>query len=182
MSEEIKNSSGNEIVFKAKGLSVDINVPAGTLHAVTNIDFHVNRGETLCVVGESGCGKSIAMLAAMGLLPHTATLKADVLNLEGIDLLTIGENGYSKLRGNRMDPSKSVHIGCQVYDDKVSIVIQDEGEGFDVTDVPDPTEDDNLEKPGGRGIMLMRSFMSTVEYNDSGNRLLMEKARDGAES
>lgn len=82
--------------------------------------------------------------------------------------------------GNRMDPEKSVRIGCQVFEDKVSIVIEDEGEGFDVNDVPDPTDDDNLEKPGGRGIMLMRSFMNTVSFNDKGNRLLMEKMRDGA--
>ena len=80
--------------------------------------------------------------------------------------------------GNRMDPDKSVRIGCQVCDKQVRIEIEDQGSGFDVSDVPDPTEDENLEKPGGRGIMLMRSFMSTVEYNASGNRLVMTKLRD----
>ena len=77
--------------------------------------------------------------------------------------------------GNRMDPNKSVRIECEARDDRVRIIIEDEGEGFNVTRVPDPTEEENLEKPGGRGIMLMRSFMTPIEYNDRGNRLVMEK-------
>ena len=59
----------------------------------------------------------------------------------------------------------------------VRIVIEDEGPGFDPTDVPDPTDDDNLDKPSGRGLMLMRAFMTVIEYNEKGNRVLLEKAR-----
>ncbi len=80
--------------------------------------------------------------------------------------------------GNRMDPNKTVRIECQVLEDKVRITIEDEGEGFNASEVPDPTMDENLEKPGGRGIMLMRSFMTLIEYNERGNRLVMEKIRD----
>jgi len=79
--------------------------------------------------------------------------------------------------GNGMDPSKQVRVDCTFDEDRVTIVIEDEGPGFDVVSVPDPTSEENLDKPGGRGIMLMRSFMSRVEYNDSGNRLLLEKIR-----
>jgi len=79
--------------------------------------------------------------------------------------------------GNRMDPNKQVKIDCQIGAGGVRIVIEDEGEGFHVEDVPDPTEDENLGKPGGRGIMLMRSFMSSIEYNESGNRLILTKDR-----
>ena len=79
--------------------------------------------------------------------------------------------------GNGMDPSKQVRGDCTLDEDRVTIVIEDEGPGFDVGSVPDPTSEENLDKPGGRGIMLMRSFMSRVEYNDSGNRLLLEKIR-----
>ena len=81
--------------------------------------------------------------------------------------------------GNRMDPDKSVQIDWTLSESGVRVVIEDEGEGFDVSDVPDPTDDENLDKPGGRGIMLMRSFMSVVEYNESGNRLTLEKLKDG---
>lgn len=77
--------------------------------------------------------------------------------------------------GNRMDPTKQVFIACQFANNEVSITIEDQGEGFQIEEVPDPTDDDNLDKPGGRGIMLIRSFMTTVEYNDRGNRLSLVK-------
>lgn len=80
--------------------------------------------------------------------------------------------------GNRMDPDKVVRIRWEVDEAHIKVVIEDQGEGFDVSDVPDPTDDENLDKPGGRGIMLMRSFMSEVSYNDSGNRLTLVKRRD----
>lgn len=77
--------------------------------------------------------------------------------------------------GNRMDATKKVYIACKFAADEVSVVIEDQGEGFNVVEVPDPTDDDNLDKPGGRGIMLIRSFMTSVAYNDKGNRLSMTK-------
>lgn len=77
--------------------------------------------------------------------------------------------------GNRMDPDKKVYIACELSADEVTVVIEDQGEGFKLAEVPDPTEDDNLEKPGGRGIMLIRSFMNGFGYNDKGNRVTMSK-------
>jgi len=77
--------------------------------------------------------------------------------------------------GNQMDPNKNVRVWWRLDAEHVRVVISDEGVGFDVTDVPDPTDDENLDKPGGRGIMLMRAFMSVVEYNDRGNQLTLEK-------
>jgi len=84
--------------------------------------------------------------------------------------------------GNGMDPAKQVHVDCSFADDRVTIVIEDEGTGFDVAAVPDPTTDENLDKPGGRGIMLMRSFMNRIEYNDAGNRLVLEKVREAGDA
>lgn len=82
--------------------------------------------------------------------------------------------------GNRMDSSKQVFISCRFETNEISVVIEDQGDGFDLTQVPDPTEEDNLEKPGGRGIMLIRSFMTSVEYNDRGNRLTLTKRLEAA--
>ena len=83
--------------------------------------------------------------------------------------------------GNRMDPTKSVRIRCRLCEEKVRVVIEDEGGGFSPELVPDPTTDENLEKPGGRGIMLMRAFLTLVEYNEVGNRVTLEKTRhDGS--
>ncbi len=82
--------------------------------------------------------------------------------------------------GNRMDPSKSVRVSCEADASHAVVIIEDEGTGFAPTDVPDPTAEENLEKPGGRGIMLMKAFMTRVEYNKKGNRVLLEKVRDGS--
>ena len=77
--------------------------------------------------------------------------------------------------GNRMEPDKQVFIACELTAEEITVVIEDQGEGFKPEDVPDPTDDENLENPGGRGIMLIRSFMNAVAYNDRGNRLTMIK-------
>lgn len=79
--------------------------------------------------------------------------------------------------GNRMDPNKTVRIACRICQRRVRIEIEDQGEGFQPEDVPDPTADENLERPCGRGIMLMRAFMTSIEYNDAGNRVVLEKHR-----
>lgn len=79
--------------------------------------------------------------------------------------------------GNRMSPEKSVEIKCWISDERVRIEIQDEGEGFDRQDVPDPTLVENLERPCGRGIMLMGAFMNLIEYNDQGNKVTLEKIK-----
>jgi serine/threonine-protein kinase RsbW len=84
--------------------------------------------------------------------------------------------------GNRMDPEKNVRIQWEVNSTFVKVSIEDQGEGFKVEDVPDPTDDENLDKPGGRGIMLMRSFMTDVSYDGRGNILLMEKQCDAEDS
>jgi peptide/nickel transport system ATP-binding protein len=83
-------------------LSVDIPVPAGMLHPVQSIGFSVDQGETLCIVGESGCGKSLTALAIMGLLPKAAVRTAARLTLDGEDILNTGERRMRDLRGNRM--------------------------------------------------------------------------------
>lgn len=79
--------------------------------------------------------------------------------------------------GNRSDKNKRVHVECKLSPSRLWVQIQDEGPGFDPEEVPDPTSPDRLEVPSGRGIMLMRAFMSRVEYNDVGNCVVMEKER-----
>ena len=83
--------------------------------------------------------------------------------------------------GNRLDPAKNVRVQWCVDDVRVVIEIEDEGEGFDPGDVPDPTADENLERPCGRGIHLMRAFMTSIEYLDRGNRVVLIKSRTVAE-
>lgn len=77
--------------------------------------------------------------------------------------------------GNRFDRSKSVELLFEVDTERIVIVITDQGEGFDPLSVPDPTADENLEKPTGRGIMLMHAYMDEVCFNRKGNQVRMVK-------
>lgn len=80
--------------------------------------------------------------------------------------------------GNCGDPNKQVVVEYCIDDTGVMITITDEGCGFNPKQVPDPTRDENLHRPNGRGIMLMKAYMSEVRYNDRGNRLTLVKRRD----
>jgi peptide/nickel transport system ATP-binding protein len=92
----------NTPLLDVKNLRVDLPTERGLLHAVRGIDFHVNRGEMLCLVGESGCGKSMTSLALMGLLPRKAQRTADHIRFDGVDMQTLPEKGMTALRGARM--------------------------------------------------------------------------------
>lgn len=79
--------------------------------------------------------------------------------------------------GNKRDPKKFVHIHFCLSDHEVRLEISDEGDGFILEDLRDPTDDENLERPRGRGVMLIRELMSEVHYNDRGNSIMMVKHR-----
>jgi len=77
--------------------------------------------------------------------------------------------------GNQMDRSKSVRICYRLQPDRFEVSVTDEGSGFDPSDVPDPTAVENLERPCGRGLMLMRYYMTDVRYSPQGNSVTMHK-------
>jgi serine/threonine-protein kinase RsbW len=79
--------------------------------------------------------------------------------------------------GNQEDPTKKVTVTTCVTADLISIEVQDQGNGFNPMEVPDPTADENLERPCGRGLMFMRRFMTAVEYNSIGNFVAMTLLR-----
>lgn len=79
--------------------------------------------------------------------------------------------------GNKYNPAKKVHVRVGISSNLFRSEITDEGEGFDPAKLPDPTDPDYLDKPNGRGVMLMRNFMTRVIYNDCGNAVFMEKVR-----
>lgn len=77
--------------------------------------------------------------------------------------------------GNKSDPTKNVHITAEMDDDEVTFVITDEGDGFDLEKLPDPTDSQYLMRPCGRGVMLIYHLMDDVEYNERGNQVKMKK-------
>ncbi|MGE3992102.1 dipeptide ABC transporter ATP-binding protein [Pseudorhodoplanes sp.] len=89
-------------LLEVENLSVDISVPSGTLHAVRDVSLSVGSGETLCLVGESGCGKSLTSLAIMGLLPSSAVRTASRLSFDGTDIRAASPGTLRDMRGRDM--------------------------------------------------------------------------------
>ena len=77
--------------------------------------------------------------------------------------------------GNKEDPAKRVAVECKLSPRRFWVEITDEGTGLEPAAVPDCRCADRLEVPGGRGLTLMKAYMTRVEYNDRGNRITMEK-------
>lgn len=77
--------------------------------------------------------------------------------------------------GNKLDSTKKVKIGLTLDDDKAIVSVTDEGEGFDLNSVVNPTLDENLEATSGRGIALMKAYMDSIDYNETGNQVTMTK-------
>ena len=92
----------SERILEVENLAVSIPVSAGLLRPVQGISLHVDRGETLCIVGESGCGKSLTSLAIMDLLPKKAKRTASHIRLAGEELGDASERAMADIRGNRM--------------------------------------------------------------------------------
>lgn len=82
--------------------------------------------------------------------------------------------------GNCCDESKQVYVECKASPERFWLRVTDEGNGFKPDTVPDCTADENLECPGGRGLALMRAYMTFIEYNPRGNCVTMEKTRTPA--
>ena len=80
--------------------------------------------------------------------------------------------------GNKMDPSKKVKVEYSIDADKIEISITDQGSGFRPDAVDDPRFGENLFKPGGRGLLLMNSYMDMVKFNQQGNRVSMVRYKE----
>ena len=80
-------------------------------------------------------------------------------------------NGFR--HGNRNDPNKVVFFRARIDDKAASFEIEDQGPGFDPKAIPDPTDQFNIEMPSGRGVMLIKAYMTEVDYVKPGNKLRM---------
>jgi len=80
--------------------------------------------------------------------------------------------------GNRCDPAKPVTVRYAVTDEKIVVIVRDEGCGFEPDKTPDPTVPERLPLPNGRGIMLIRAYMDEVYYRDHGREIYFMKRRD----
>ena len=116
-------------LLDVKNLTLDLPLSAGVLHAVRGISFSAERGETLCIVGESGCGKSLTSLAIMNLLPKITERRADHMIFEGQELQGLNENQMSDIRGNKMgmifqEPMTSLNPAYTVGDQLMEMLLR----------------------------------------------------------
>ncbi|MDP8229890.1 MAG: ATP-binding protein [Candidatus Gorgyraea atricola] len=77
--------------------------------------------------------------------------------------------------GNKLNPDLFVEVNIDVDADRVIIKVKDQGQGFDFKNVPNPTEDANIQKPCGRGVFLIKNFMDEVDFFDDGRGIKMVK-------
>lgn len=77
--------------------------------------------------------------------------------------------------GNKSDPGKNIYITALINRHEASFTITDEGEGFDLSSLPNPTDPDYILRPYGRGVMLIYHIMDEVRYNTRGNQIVMIK-------
>ena len=80
--------------------------------------------------------------------------------------------------GNKFAAGKVVSINCDIDQTRMRVVVRDQGDGFEPEAVPDPTSDEFIERPSGRGLLLMRAYLDHCEYRDGGRCLLMERERN----
>jgi serine/threonine-protein kinase RsbW len=101
-------------------------------------------------------------------------------NEEDIEIALREALANAVIHGNHEDPEKQVYVGCRGGTDEVSIVIRDEGQGFDSGNVPDPTAPENIKSSHGRGIYLMKTLMDEVRFERGGTVVYMRKSRRAA--
>jgi len=80
--------------------------------------------------------------------------------------------------GNESDPEKTVTVNFTCTDEQITVSIEDQGPGFLPEALPDPTAEENLERPHGRGVMLMNAYMTEVSYAEQGRKVILTKHRD----
>mgnify|MGYP003371829106 FL=1 len=108
------NNTENKVLLDVKNLHTSFATDDGEVKAVRGVSIHVDKGESLGIVGESGCGKSVSMLSIMHLLAENADLKADSITFDGEDLLHKEIKEMRKYQGNQIsmifqDPMTSLN-------------------------------------------------------------------------
>jgi oligopeptide/dipeptide ABC transporter ATP-binding protein len=110
-----------------RSTNIHFNTKKGDVHVIRELAYQVERGKTLGIVGESGCGKSVSSLAIMGLLPESANVDSEGVFFNGQDLLGIGETDLRKIRGQEIgmifqDPMSSLNP-CMKVGEQITEVL-----------------------------------------------------------
>lgn len=99
MREATPGTSAADVALSVRGLTVSLPKGMERAHAVQDVSFDLRRGQILCVIGESGSGKSVTANTVMGLLPKVITVSAGSITLEGRQIVGMGVEELRSLRG-----------------------------------------------------------------------------------
>jgi serine/threonine-protein kinase RsbW len=97
-------------------------------------------------------------------------------NEEGIEIALREALANAVVHGNNEDPGKQVYVNCRCGTEEVCFVIRDEGQGYDIDELPDPTAPENVSSSHGRGIYLMKNLMDEVHFEAGGSVVYMRKS------
>jgi len=157
--EELKNLLATVLDYKIR--YVDHEQVVKDLHE--NIEFELPSAISLMYVVLEYLMKRVEKLGV---------IKAEQSNL----FVALDEAFVNAVKhGNKFDARKLIRITAEVSKQEAKFTIEDEGEGFDVKNIPDPLDPANLFKTSGRGVLFIYNIMDEVKYNDRGNRLTMVK-------
>ncbi|MEQ1922011.1 MAG: ATP-binding protein [Pyrinomonadaceae bacterium] len=157
--EELKNLVATILDYKIK--FVDTQAAVAELHE--NIEFELPSAISLMHIVLEYLLKRVEKLG--------------VINPEQSNLFVALDEAFVNAvkHGNKFDAQKLVRITAEISKVEAKFTIEDEGEGFDVKNIPDPLDPENLFKTSGRGVLFIYNIMDEVQYNDRGNRLTMVK-------
>ena len=140
---------------------------------ISHLQSHLDRLEGCTEVDRLRVGTALAEALANA-IDH-GNLELDS-KLRQQDLTTYRRVGNERAQQAPYRDRK-VHVTARVTPDVATFVVRDEGPGFDPSQLPDPTDAENLTKPSGRGVMLIRTFMDEVTFSTRGNEITMVKRR-----
>lgn len=119
-------------LIEVRALEVSFETPRGLARAVDGIDFSVAAGEAVCVVGESGCGKSVTALSLMGLVPSPPGQVRGSIRFQDRELLELSRREWADLRGDRLamifqEPMTSLNPALRIGDQLAEVLIRHRG-------------------------------------------------------
>jgi serine/threonine-protein kinase RsbW len=103
----------------------------------------------------------------------TEFYEVDSMTFGKINLAVIEAVNNAILYGNKMDASKCVRFFVEKCDNKLYVTVEDEGQGFDFDNIPDPTLPGNLEKDAGRGLFLMKTLSDEIMFENGGSKVTL---------
>ena len=155
-----------------------------TLECKLRFDDELERSPVAHERIEFELPSDLSLMNGVLLYLHERVTRVGIINPERSNLFIALDEAFVNAikHGNKYDARKLIRVSAEIDARAARFVVEDEGEGFNVAQIPDPREPANLFKTSGRGVLLIYNIMDEVMYNERGNRLTMIKKRPAPET